>query len=65
MRHYFISNFVYKDPNTGYLISSPSNSPEIGGLVAALTVHQIMRAPFKGRSCCYFKTDEAFSENLK
>jgi hypothetical protein len=24
-----------------------------------------MRAPFKGRSCCYFKTDEAFSENLK
>lgn len=43
----FYSQFLYKDPNTGYLISSPSNSPEIGGLVAGPTMdHQIIRALF-------------------
>lgn len=43
----FYSQFLYNDPNTGYLISSPSNSPEIGGLVAGPTMdHQIIRALF-------------------
>ncbi|GLR17083.1 hypothetical protein GCM10007940_16980 [Portibacter lacus] len=44
----FFTDFLYKDPNTGYLISSPSNSPEIGGLVAGPTMdHQIIRALFR------------------
>ncbi|WP_044633218.1 glycoside hydrolase family 95 protein [Neotamlana sedimentorum] len=44
----FYSQFLYEDPNTGYLISSPSNSPEIGGLVAGPTMdHQLIRALFK------------------
>ena len=44
----FFTQFLYKDPKTGYLISSPSNSPEIGGLVAGPTMdHQIIRALFR------------------
>lgn len=44
----FFTQFLYKDPNTGYLISSPSNSPEIGGMVAGPTMdHQIIRALFR------------------
>ncbi len=44
----FYSQFLYEDPNTGYLISSPSNSPEIGGLVAGPTMdHQLIRALFR------------------
>jgi alpha-L-fucosidase 2 len=41
----FFNNFLVKDPKTGYLISTPSNSPEQGGLVAGPTMdHQIIRA---------------------
>ncbi|CAM4203514.1 glycosyl hydrolase family 95 catalytic domain-containing protein [Zobellia nedashkovskayae] len=44
----FYSQFLYEDPKTGYLISSPSNSPEIGGLVAGPTMdHQLIRALFR------------------
>ena len=44
----FYSQFLYEDPSTGYLISSPSNSPEIGGLVAGPTMdHQLIRALFR------------------
>lgn len=44
----FYSQVLYQDPNTGYLISSPSNSPEIGGLVAGPTMdHQLIRALFR------------------
>ena len=44
----FYSQFLYEDPNTGYLISSPSNSPEIGGLVAGPTMdHQLIRTLFR------------------
>ena len=43
----FFHHFLVKDPVTGYLISSPSNSPEQGGLVAGPTMdHQIIRALF-------------------
>jgi alpha-L-fucosidase 2 len=43
----FFSSFLVKDPVTGYLISTPSNSPEQGGLVAGPTMdHQIIRALF-------------------
>ncbi len=44
----FFSSFLIKDPVTGYLISTPSNSPEQGGLVAGPTMdHQIIRDLFK------------------
>ena len=43
----FFNSFLVKDPKTGYLISTPSNSPEQGGLVAGPTMdHQIIRALF-------------------
>jgi alpha-L-fucosidase 2 len=43
----FFNSFLVKDPVTGYLISTPSNSPEQGGLVAGPTMdHQIIRALF-------------------
>lgn len=44
----FYANFLVKDPRTGWLISTPSNSPEHGGLVAGPTMdHQIIRELFK------------------
>ncbi|PHN02433.1 glycoside hydrolase family 95 protein [Flavilitoribacter nigricans] len=43
----FFKDFLVEDPKTGYLISTPSNSPEIGGLVAGPTMdHQIVRSLF-------------------
>jgi alpha-L-fucosidase 2 len=44
----FFNDFLIKDPETGYLISTPSNSPEQGGLVAGPTMdHQIIRNLFE------------------
>lgn len=44
----FFVDFLVKDPQTGWLISTPSNSPEQGGLVAGPTMdHQIIRELFK------------------
>jgi alpha-L-fucosidase 2 len=44
----FFVHFLIKDPKTGWLISTPSNSPEHGGLVAGPTMdHQIIRQLFK------------------
>ena len=44
----FFTDFLVKDPKTGWLISTPSNSPENGGLVAGPTMdHQIIRTLFK------------------
>jgi alpha-L-fucosidase 2 len=43
----FFVDFLVRDPRTGWLISTPSNSPEQGGLVAGPTMdHQIIRALF-------------------
>jgi alpha-L-fucosidase 2 len=43
----FFNTFLVIDPVTGYLISTPSNSPEQGGLVAGPTMdHQIIRTLF-------------------
>ena len=43
----FFTEFLVQDPKTGWLISTPSNSPEIGGLVAGPTMdHQIIRSLF-------------------
>jgi len=44
----FFNSFLIKDPVTGYLISTPSNSPEQGGLVAGPAMdHEIIRLLFK------------------
>jgi alpha-L-fucosidase 2 len=64
----FFTQFLIKDPKTGYLISTPSNSPENGGLVAGPTMdHQIIRALF--RSCIdaseILGTDQDFARKLK
>jgi len=64
----FFTQFLVKDPKTGYLISTPSNSPENGGLVAGPTMdHQIIRALF--RSCIeaagILGTDQQFAGKLK
>jgi alpha-L-fucosidase 2 len=44
----FFNSVLVQDPYSGYLISTPSNSPEQGGLVAGPTMdHQIIRALLK------------------
>ncbi|WP_293883908.1 MULTISPECIES: glycoside hydrolase family 95 protein [unclassified Sphingobacterium] len=43
----FFKDFLVKDKVTGWLVSSPSNSPENGGLVKGPTMdHQIIRSLF-------------------
>lgn len=64
----FYSQVLYEDPTTGYLISSPSNSPEIGGLVAGPTMdHQLIRSLFRAviEAASILETEEAFAQKLK
>lgn len=63
----FFDDFLVKDPKTGWLISTPSNSPENGGLVAGPTMdHQIIRSLF--RNCIaaaeVLNIDENFRKSL-
>jgi alpha-L-fucosidase 2 len=63
----FFLDFLVKDPNTGWLISTPSNSPEHGGLVAGPTMdHQIIRSLFDytARAAGILGIDEDFAEHL-
>jgi len=65
-RFYF--DFLIPDPKTGWLISTPSNSPEIGGMVAGPTMdHQIIRTLFKQcvEASEILKEDEVFAATLK
>jgi alpha-L-fucosidase 2 len=64
----FYTQYLIPDPETGWLISTPSNSPENGGLVAGPTMdHQVIRSLF--RACVeasgILGTDEAFSARLQ
>ena len=64
----FYLDYMIEDPETGWLISIPSNSPEIGGLVAGPTMdHQIIRSLF--RACIetteIIGEDNDFAEILK
>ena len=64
----FFVDFLQKDTKTGWLISTPSNSPENGGLVAGPSMdHQIIRTLF--RNCIaaagILHTDSAFSSILQ
>lgn len=64
----FFDSFLIRDPKTGWLISSPSNSPEQGGLVAGPAMdHQIIRDLFKNciAAAAVLQTDQAFSDTLK
>jgi len=64
----FYSEYLIEDKKSGWLVSSPSNSPEIGGLVAGPTMdHQIIRSLF--RACIQaseiLDIDEEFAAELK
>lgn len=64
----FFNTFLIKDPKTGWFISTPSNSPEHGGLVAGPTMdHQIIRDLFSNiiQAAEILCTDKALSDTLK
>lgn len=64
---HFFDAFLVKDLVSGFLISSPSNSPEQGGLVAGPTMdHQIIRALFSNviAASSILKKDAAFAQQL-
>jgi alpha-L-fucosidase 2 len=64
----FFNSYLVKDPETGYLISTPSNSPEQGGLVAGPTMdHQIVRTLFKNviEAGELLNVDAAFRKTLE
>ncbi|WP_442795882.1 glycosyl hydrolase family 95 catalytic domain-containing protein [Pelobium manganitolerans] len=59
---------LVKDKKTGWLISSPSNSPENGGLVAGPTMdHQIIRSLFERcvKASEILGRDKAFADSLR
>jgi alpha-L-fucosidase 2 len=63
----FFVDFLVEDPKTGWLISTPSNSPEIGGLVAGPTMdHQIIRDLFTNciKASEILDVDEDFRRKL-
>ncbi len=63
----FFVDFLIKDPKTGWMISTPSNSPENGGLVAGPTMdHQIIRDLFSNciEAALILDVDKAFREKL-
>lgn len=64
----FFDTYMIKDPETGYLITSPSNSPEQGGIVAGPTMdHQIIRDLFKNviEASKLLNTDETLRATLQ
>ena len=64
----FFVSYLTKDPATGWLISTPSNSPEHGGLVAGPAMdHQIIRSLFKDCIAAseVLQTDAAFRQTMQ
>ena len=64
----FYSQFLIPDPKSGWLISTPSNSPETGGLVAGPTMdHQIISSLFKAcvEASQILNTDTEFAKQLQ
>jgi alpha-L-fucosidase 2 len=64
----FYVDFLVADPKTGWLVSSPSNSPENGGLVAGPTMdHQIIKSLFKAciEASEILERDQEFADTLK
>ncbi len=63
----FFVDFLTEDPKTGWLISTPSNSPEHGGLVAGPTIdHQIIRSLFEAtiQAARILKKDDELAAQL-
>ncbi len=63
----FFTDFLVEDPESKWLISGPSNSPEQGGLVMGPTMdHQIVRSLFAATSeaARLLKTDADFAAKL-
>ena len=63
----FFVDFLVDDPDSGLLISTPSNSPEQGGLVAGPAMdHQIIRSLFDAciEASRVLRTDDAFAGEL-
>jgi alpha-L-fucosidase 2 len=64
----FFVDVLVKDERTGWLISTPSNSPEQGGLVAGPTMdHQIIRDLFgsTAEAATILNVDAALAEQLR
>jgi alpha-L-fucosidase 2 len=64
----FYTDFLVKDPKTGFLISTPSNSPENGGLVAGPTMdHEIIKSLFKAciEASEILQADKPFADTLR
>lgn len=64
----FFVDFLVKDPKTGWLVSTPSNSPEQGGLVAGPSMdHQIIRDLFTAtiEASQILGVDEPLREQLR
>lgn len=64
----FFEHFLVRDSVTGWFISTPSNSPEQGGLVAGPAMdHQIIRSLFKAVIMAgeILKTDKSFRDSLQ
>ncbi|WP_207535225.1 glycoside hydrolase family 95 protein [Desertivirga arenae] len=64
----FFVDFLVKDPKTGWLISTPGNSPENGGLVAGPAMdHQIIRTLFRNtiEASKLLNVDVDFSKDLQ
>jgi alpha-L-fucosidase 2 len=64
----FFNDFLTRDSASGYLISTPSNSPEQGGLVAGPTMdHQLIRTLFKNviAAASILKVDQALITTLQ
>jgi alpha-L-fucosidase 2 len=63
----FFVDALVKDPRTGWLISTPSNSPEQGGLVAGPTMdHQLIRDLFANtaQAAAILGVDRALADQL-
>lgn len=64
----FYNQVLIEDPKTGWLVSSPSNSPETGGLVYGPAMdHQIIRSLFKAtiKAASILNIDQEFSMELR
>ncbi|HEX2861584.1 MAG TPA: glycoside hydrolase family 95 protein, partial [Lacunisphaera sp.] len=64
----FFVDFLVRDPQTGWLVSGPSNSPEHGGLVMGPAMdHQIIRALFAAtaRAAEILEVDSEFAGQLR
>lgn len=64
----FYADYLVADPQSGWLVSCPSNSPENGGLVSGPTMdHEIIKSLFKIciEASSILHKDQSFADSLK